>query len=174
MTKSFNWWAKEIHQVAADHGFWPEEGRNFGEMIALMHSEISEAWEEFEGHRSPVYHVDGKPEGIAVELVDCAIRILDTMYSMCVDVDDTVRESVGIARDVYSDFPVGVARTNVSLSNALEANRDGDDKKAAMHLGVALRRISVMVSLLHVSFETLMDEKVEYNRSRPYKHGRAY
>lgn len=43
----------EAHRIAKEHGFWEldEDGnavlesRNFGEMIALMHSELSEALE---------------------------------------------------------------------------------------------------------------------------------
>ena len=37
--------AKEINDCAVAHGFW-EGDRNFGEMIALMHSELSEALED--------------------------------------------------------------------------------------------------------------------------------
>lgn len=36
----------EIHQNAIDHGWWDEE-RTFGDIIALCHSELSEALEEY-------------------------------------------------------------------------------------------------------------------------------
>lgn len=64
--------------------------RSFGDQIALMHSELSEALEEFRNtglgdtdkfiyYLSGSWGVDGeKPEGIAVELADVLIRIFDT------------------------------------------------------------------------------------------------
>ena len=60
---------KEIHENAVKHGWWEEE-RNFGELIALCHSELSEALEEArsgEDYTHTYYRADGKPEGIPSE-----------------------------------------------------------------------------------------------------------
>lgn len=38
--------AKEIHENAVAHGWWDEE-RGFPEVLALIHSEVSEALEEY-------------------------------------------------------------------------------------------------------------------------------
>lgn len=37
---------KRAHDNSVKHGFW-EEDKNFGEVIALMHTELSEAFEEY-------------------------------------------------------------------------------------------------------------------------------
>lgn len=84
--------AKEIHDNAVSHGWWEEE-RNLLEIVALCHSELSEAVEEYRAGRPMVWaNEDGKPEGIAVEMADCLIRILDWFGHEGLDVDEIVRQ----------------------------------------------------------------------------------
>jgi hypothetical protein len=73
--------AERVYNIAADHGFHDED-RNFGEQIALIHSEASEALEEHRAGREGLYFNSSnptKPEGWAVELIDVIIRCLDTL-----------------------------------------------------------------------------------------------
>jgi hypothetical protein len=86
--------AKEIHENAVTHGWWDDE-RNLLEIVALCHSELSEAIEEYRAGRDMIYPgVGGKPEGIAVEMADCLIRILDWFGHEGLDVDGIVREKM--------------------------------------------------------------------------------
>lgn len=86
-----------IHEINKQHGFWPEVNpadRNFGEALALMHSELSEALEEHRSGRAAYYVEQGKPEGWAVEMVDCVIRILDYLSARGITVDALLREKI--------------------------------------------------------------------------------
>lgn len=70
--------------------------RNVGEMIALMHSELSEA---LEGHRKSLMddHLPHR-QMFAVELADCIIRILDTAAHLCPDFEAILLEKLAYNR----------------------------------------------------------------------------
>lgn len=85
-----------VHRTAADAGWYqdPITGmpvqRNFGEVVALMHSELSEALEaDRKGLKDDkLPHRDGRE----VEFADCIIRILDTAAALGLDVAGAVIE----------------------------------------------------------------------------------
>lgn len=70
MSKTISELQFECHKIAKEHGFW-DEPRNDAEMIALMHSELSEA---LEGLRKNNWIGKG---GVNEEMADTVIRILD-------------------------------------------------------------------------------------------------
>ena len=100
---------KEIHDNAKNHGWW-DEPRSFAEVMALCVSELAEALEEDRAGKPMVYCKEhdedvcgdclecregcafngDKPEGVATEMADCIIRILDWAGYAGVDMEQVI------------------------------------------------------------------------------------
>lgn len=191
---NLNEFAKEIHANACDKGFW-DEPRPFDELCALMISELAEALEEARAGRPMEWYycdmmcnekricfencgyqmgepciVRGyKPEGIAVEMADCAIRILDYLGNVEYeleefdDFDDPVDISTTFMRVVSEIVKARIYHKNyfgVSLENAMLEN--------------ALHHILSWFEGNGLDFEDIARRKHAYNKTRPYKHGKEF
>jgi len=75
----------ECHRIAKVKGWWDSE-RNDGELIALMHSELSEALEAMRNQ--------GTKDSIAKELADCCIRIFDYCGARGIDLEKTLLKKI--------------------------------------------------------------------------------
>ena len=88
---------KQAHENSVKHGFW-EKDKNFGEVIALMHTELSEAYEEYRhkrGLNETYYEEDGKkPCGIPSELADVVIRVFDFAGGAGIDLEKIILEKM--------------------------------------------------------------------------------
>lgn len=100
--------AAAVHENAVAHGWWEQE-RELPEILMLCVSELAEALEEYRAGRPNIYYnVEGeeilyangeacekyerrKPEGVAVELADCMIRILDYCGHAGIDIEEAIR-----------------------------------------------------------------------------------
>ena len=85
----------DSHETSASKGWWENPDRNIGELLALIHSEISEALEVYREHgkdglRKTWTEDDGKPEGFTIELADAVIRIADLCGALGLELEEAL------------------------------------------------------------------------------------
>lgn len=202
----------DIHRNAVDHGWW-EGPRTCGEIIALCHSELSEALEEYRAKRPMLYFpcnsgglcVDdrplenltcgsrvrkasdpetfcsarsNKPEGIAVELADCIIRILDWFGKEELDADQLLTEArtfmyCDVPRRLFAASPGDyIARWHLLLSLAFSCwCRASGTYAAAIRMALCVNEIYEWAAEHGVDMDAVLREKHAYNKTRPYRHG---
>lgn len=179
----------EIHQNAKEHGWWEEE-RSFGEIIALCHSELSEALEEHRNGKTATeiytkckmdaikkvgYGGCGvckncpvnKPEGIPIELADTIIRILDYCGKAQIDINSLVERR--LPSNEYKSFAEFITVCHYCLSRSFYQDinfGDGND-----WLATTISTIQCYCGKEGIDIEEAIRIKHEYNKTRPYKHG---
>ena len=196
---NLNEFAREVHANAVAHGWW-ETKRDPAEIIALIHSEWSEALEEYRAGRPMVWHEcmdEGqapedrpvvceqctdcyyygkkcehrgkKPEGIAVELIDGCIRILDF----------AAHEKVSLKfeniEELFPNFPTQITALHYYTSSVMNYVGSNGKLKAPNRipelLGEMIDNVFKYIRTQGLDPEKIMREKHEYNKTRPYRHG---
>ncbi len=175
---------KEAHAIAVAHGWWDIE-RTFGDLIALVHSELSEALEAYreyglEGWSSLTmpYHprTPKKPEGVASELADVVIRVVDMTEYERVDLTSTIASQLeGVSEGDMSRVSFGdwIAICHVAFSHAFEMREYENPAEETWdeHLADGCHIVFRMAAHYGIDLDAAIEAKMEYNRTRPYRHG---
>lgn len=144
--KSLNDWRDEALDIAVSHGF---TDATVGECIALMHSELSEALEDHRDGRAPA----------------------EVWYEEKIPCFDSKGEPIVVdGKHVH---------TVVRHPNMVRT-RDGaaDFKHLYKPCGIPSELADVIIRVLHfcgkygIDIEQAVREKMIYNDSRPFKHGK--
>ena len=156
--------------------------RSFGDLIALVHSELSEALEAYrEKHiwadwRQLQTYPNGRPRGVASELADVVIRVADMAeaHSGTLNADipftvdpwakdasfgDWITMLHGILTDVlwhwYDEKFIGVIPDRHWIGDASSF----------------VRGVYGMAAYYGIDLDAAIEAKMAYNRTRPYRHG---
>ncbi len=188
---------REAHAIAKDHGWWDEE-RTFGDLIALVHSELSEAlewyreWEHVQPMReeSPQYGLDDpvhgkyKPVGVPSELADVVIRVADMAEHSGVDLERVVieaRTDPNRAHDLYvRTYEIGASPSFGDWITQLHSRSTDIWNGGLQHawgqiwqnpIGLFVHDIERMAAHYGIDLDAAIAAKMGYNRTRSYRHG---
>lgn len=165
---NYNAWAKEIHENAVKHG-WYDKPISQYEYAVLFHSEISAAFEEYRKGMPDVYWTgeicapasDQEPHGIAIELIDLAIWLLDYACAMGLDVDDGAGEYHIIVPKIK-----GFAHMIYILHDIVKhVVYDGLKAFCVAAIRFIINTVEDYCKSKHLDFEGLLRLKHEYNKT---------
>ena len=164
--------ARAIHADNVLAGWWTDLrtgaklDRNIGELLCLVHSEISEAWEGYAGQK-----MDDKLVMIPmfqVELADTAIRVFDIEGYF-----DSIHGKANFLPSEAFDLPEGWIEVNdlivlmhYQVSQAMEGFRKGNILKGRMHLSWLLDTLFFAAKQEKFDLLTVIQAKRAYNRDR--------
>lgn len=168
--------AQEIHEAAVAKGFWDVEDA-LDKHVAKMHCEISEAVQaDRMGNMYEIERDGAKPEGVAAELADFVMMALDLIKMA--GIVDRVSEYIPLAEETAEEMkihtyhlPTIAVALHMSVCNIV-SDTPADDKYIC-----AATMITIPDAWLQAHGYDLWEiirQKMEYNKSRPALHGRAY
>ncbi len=176
---------KEAHAIAKDHGWWDTE-RTFGDCIALVHSELSEALEWYRKsdsvrpmrEESPQYGLDDplhgkyKPVGVPSELADVVIRVADMAEWYGWKLGGSPRFQFQRFGGLVS-FGDWIATLHGVTAEAFgySKNKDGEDGFIQGSLVELINGVERMAAHYGIDLDAVIEAKMAYNRTRSYRHG---
>ena len=165
----FNKLAQEINQINQEKGF-NDSNNSPLETIAKIHSEIGEATLAVIDGLPPVWNgIDDKPEGEYVEICDASIRTLGYLAYRGYDFKTLRVPYLPVKGRMKSHNHL-----HFILSESTEIfrqNGDCDKFLDSLYSFALLCREYLVRKYSEIDFEKTMREKIEYNKTRPYRHG---
>jgi len=160
---------KDIHQNAKDHGWWDDK-RSHLEIMALVISECSELLEAFRSKEGADVQCD-KPISLSCkeeETADIFIRILDYSEHM-VKSNEGYIESIPYESIKKMMLKMSVGAQIGHIMRRVTMSFDGGD--TYKHV---LAICKVFSDIHGFSLERAVLLKHEYNKGRPFKHGKKF
>lgn len=141
--------------------------RNVAEMLCLIHSEISEAWDALK-HNSYDDHLPDRL-GIEVELGDALIRLGDLMRGLSLTDEWSIKvKEIGKAPILQPtrSAPGRLMEIHLAVDNAMESHRKDKTKMFVYYMAEAYVLLHDFSDFMNLDIRGAIHEKMQYNARR--------
>jgi hypothetical protein len=164
----------EVRTWCAKHG-WDDMVVQVPEAMALIHTEIAEAWQAYKNARFIPYQSDsGGPDGFGIELADVFIRTMDNIGRYEVRISHDLVPHVTWDMDTRDEYDM-VSRClndmHACAAGVTESYRITGEQEIGRGLGLLLGTVDACAQLFDLNLELDYLRKMEYNATRPYRNG---
>lgn len=154
---------------------WYDKPVSFGEAMALLHSEVSEAleawrlWGTMDATR--LDRSRGKPEGAGSEFADILIRLLDDCARFGCDLALQVSDLDWRPEDASTgSFGEKMDDLHILIARASELHLRGSDGWRVAFADILIL-LQALCERYGVDLAAEYERKMAYNRTRPWRHG---
>lgn len=182
---NWNELAKDVHQVAVANGLW-DKPLSFAEFIVDCHADLSKAAEAYRAgwpmvccdviktnaactkescggleclEQFPVR----EPEGVAVHLADCVLRILDYLAAEEFDINEGIGSTPAFTDTIRT---IAVCHKQLSKAYVKTTALDGTQDGVYINLLLCIETILDWASQDDLDMESILQAKHAYNKSR--------
>lgn len=177
MGKSLNELRDEIYEWAKGKGWWDSD-REFGTLIALCHSELSEALEEArtgEPIANTYYRHNYDPASEPMKSEDFTIHTISLPGGYIEDIRNPRVSGLDLEFvDTYEDgVPTGIdgIKPDQREMPFVRGVSVGKPEGVPSELADTIIRILDMCGYYGIDIERILNEKMEYNHTRAHRHG---
>ncbi len=180
---------REAHAIAKSHGWWDTE-RTFGDCIADVHQALSKALEAYRrlghfqhgwGRNEEDRDAPAMPKGVPAELANVVIRVADMAEWYELDLDVVVMARAR-KKDDHLDvhtwgpdegsFGDWIAECHELLGEAYWWKHQQLSRVVWVEwLGSLIHNVYQMAAHYGIDLDAAIKAKMEYNRTREYRHG---